>query len=277
MAEILDIFTNNIPSQAVGSIAQRKRTFLERHDWQTIPWANSPAPKSTWIRLQDMMCRIPGLLEDADSLCTSQALPSSISNLQSKLLTFVHELDQLRASWEWQKPEARYCVSPREPDSPFTSVFYFLTFDLASECVHFDVVTLLLYGVQERISLVFYKSSPQNTRCRCSCSYQQVQEPQLSSNDTPDASPVRHNAQSHALDILRSIEYMLASPDHDSMGAMVMIFPLRVAANYIDDCPAVLSWLDRQWKRLSGQKGFDISSRVMDIAKEDSNFTSAKP
>jgi hypothetical protein len=61
----------------------------------------------------------------------------------------------------------------------------------------------------------------------------------------------------------------LASSNHGSMGAMVMIFPLRVAANYIDGCPAVLGWLDRQWRCLSGQESFDISSRVMNIAAID--------
>jgi hypothetical protein len=221
------------------------------------------------------MCRIPGLLEDADSLGAGQASPSSIDNLQAKLLAFKYELNRLRASWNRENPEARYCVSPREPDSPFTSVSYFSTFDLASECVHFDVVTLLLYGVAERIGLVTDRSGLQNMRCHCSCSYQHIQKPQSSSNDTPYASQMRQCAQSHAIDILRSIEYMLASPEHGSMGAMVMIFPLRVAANYIDGCPAVLGWLGRQWRRLSGQKGFEISSRVMNIAKEDPDFNSA--
>ncbi|KAG9258937.1 uncharacterized protein F5Z01DRAFT_684937 [Emericellopsis atlantica] len=225
--------SRGLAAMAVGCIAQRKRTFLERHDWQTTPWATSPAPKSTWIRLQDIMCRIPGLMEDADSLVAGDEGAPNLAHLQGKILENLDECDHLQALWHQEHPEARRSVSPREPESPFTCVYAFQTFDQAAEAIHFDVVTLLLYGLAEKTGLDLRHTSP----------------------------------RSHflALRICRSIEYMVASSKHDSLGAMVVIFPLRVAARHVAACPAVADWLGRQWRRLAGQKGFDISSRVMEI------------
>jgi hypothetical protein len=176
----------------VGCIAQRRRTFLERHEWQTIRWARMTAPKATWIRLQDIMCRVPGLMEDADGLGTRDVDEPGFARLQGAIMATLREVETLRACWELEHPDAPCCVAPREPDSPFGFVYHFPTFDMASEAVHFHVVTLLLYGLAQQTGLHLGQSGPANGI---------------------------KDAQFHALSICQSIQYMIESSDHGSLGA----------------------------------------------------------
>ena len=56
------------------------------------------------------------------------------------------ELDEPRIFWILEHLNARFRALHREVDPSFASVYYFQTFNLASEAVHLDAATLLLYG-----------------------------------------------------------------------------------------------------------------------------------
>ena len=205
-------------------------------------------------------------MEDLDVLDVADKAWSRFSDLRAKIIATMGELDQLRGVWNMENPDARYCVSARGRDSPFTSVYHFQTFKQASEAVHFDVITLLLYGLAEKVGLDLGTSTPSNAYDGCLCSYHAWQTTQPLPSDASGVRLSRRNAQFHASSICRSIEYMVASSEHGNLGAMVMIFPLRVAASHVMECAMVANWLDKQWRRLSTQKGFDIGSKAMEIA-----------
>lgn len=185
-----------------------------------------------------MLCCLPGLMEDADAIEDAEHGSPDRFSLQARILNSLVKVDRLRAFWNQENPNARYSVPPRETDSPFQSVYHFQRFDLAAESIHLDVIALLLYGLAEKAWLAL---------------------------DTFGPPTDRHASQNHAFDVCRSIEYMMESSEHESLGSMVVIFPLRVAINYVESYPMISNWLRDQLERLSGQKGFGISARVMEV------------
>jgi hypothetical protein len=210
-------------------------------------------------------------MEDLDVLDVDDKTSLNFSDLRAKIIGTMDDLDHLRGVWNVENPDARYCVWPWGHDSPFASVYHFQTFNQASEAVHFDVIILLLYGLAERLGLDL-GTTTSNAYDGCLCSCHAWQTVQSLPGDTSCVGLARRNARFHALSICRSIEYMVASSEHGNLGAMVMIFPLRVAASHVMECAMVANWLDKQWRRLSTQKGFDIGSKAMEIASSGSRL-----
>ncbi|KAF4442942.1 putative transcriptional regulatory protein C15D4.02 [Fusarium austroafricanum] len=52
----------------IGAMVDRNRTFLEQDAWKQIPWALQPMSKTIAHILQDILCGVPGLMEDVDTI-----------------------------------------------------------------------------------------------------------------------------------------------------------------------------------------------------------------
>ncbi|KAF5690513.1 endoglucanase EG-II [Fusarium denticulatum] len=89
---------------SIGAMANRKRTFLEQDEWKHIPWALQPMSKTIGDYLQDILCDIPGMMEDVDNLFDANSCPVSIKSISQKLQAYFEKLNFLRISWNWVNP-----------------------------------------------------------------------------------------------------------------------------------------------------------------------------
>ncbi|KAL7758766.1 hypothetical protein ACKLNR_011193 [Fusarium oxysporum f. sp. zingiberi] len=77
----------NRPFISIGAMANRKRTFLEQDEWKHIPWALQPMSKTIGDFLQDILCDIPGMMEDVDNLFDA--------NIPSRCLDQVYQITKV--------------------------------------------------------------------------------------------------------------------------------------------------------------------------------------
>lgn len=57
---------------------QRKRTFLEREEWLTIPWSKHPESKTPQQKILAILCPAGGMLEDFDKLKDTSYTPEDL-------------------------------------------------------------------------------------------------------------------------------------------------------------------------------------------------------
>ncbi|KAL1986153.1 hypothetical protein VTN96DRAFT_6805 [Rasamsonia emersonii] len=96
---------------AIGHVVERKRCFLEQDVWKTTPWALSPASKSVMDYLLDILCDIPGILEDADLLQQNFGSASELRGIVCQRLgSCVQDLYSWRWQWERQFSKSHFLV-----------------------------------------------------------------------------------------------------------------------------------------------------------------------
>lgn len=100
-----------IVCQIFYALEQRKRTFLERTEWKSIPWARTWIPKPDLQKLLDIAADIPGLLEDADSLDMQSS--SNRSDLRHRILSSLDALCKWRIGWERLHPNSAFIVNAK--------------------------------------------------------------------------------------------------------------------------------------------------------------------
>ena len=224
------IFEAARPIIVIKAIADCKRTFLDRHDWLTLPWAQDPGQKSAMNQLIDIFCVVPGLLEDSKRLHTSTSFkwdftaPKSPSTDDSaagqdhRLTALRHRTQECyckllswKEKWDTTYPTAVQSVKtsyfPRSdlkfPEDIFSYAITFPNFLRANE--------YQLYN-----TIVFFLSSLM------------LSVPPTSQADF-DASPSISNLLSQrfeaAYDICRAVPYDLFEK-HGGGGAYLLLFPL---------------------------------------------------
>ncbi|PQE31940.1 C6 finger domain-containing protein [Rutstroemia sp. NJR-2017a WRK4] len=92
------------------AILFRRRTFLARPEWKTVPWEDDPQSKLVLDFLLDILCDFSGLLEDLDSeLATKE--PSYL-DLQVKTESLIKDLNAWWRQWLTNSPNAAREVAP---------------------------------------------------------------------------------------------------------------------------------------------------------------------
>lgn len=138
-------------------LLKRKRCFLEHPDWIKIPWASDPASKTPILYLQDILCSMPGLVEDATNLKLPNVTPdrfkSMRESLSERILDHLHWIYKWRGLWEKDNPKACYEFVPANNSSAafgigfdpvFLSVFHFSNLTCAHEITLYNAMLLLL-------------------------------------------------------------------------------------------------------------------------------------
>ena len=249
-------------TQAVGHIAQRRRCFLEQQEWRTVPWANDVhRPLSS--RLCDLLCEVPGLMEEMDVILESEAEGSDMSIeraiLQHRIIDVLDRLADLRWLWEAMYPLA--CAQePRSdeqvPPPPFETRLAFENTDRAADVVYFNAVRLLLYTLSDQAGLT----------------EGMLLGKEHSQRDGPVSNPllllpgVRGGRIAHALEICRAAEFLMRG-NRGSQGILVLLFPLRVAYTHVQHLPRVAGWIRRVLGE-SGTRGFKLGEHVLNIQSE---------
>ena len=90
----------------------RKRTFLERDEWKTMPWAEYPDTKTSMHYLQDMLCDLPGFCEDRLEIDAIAARGGDTTlkrrTLEMKLIVAFRQLVGWRWKWDTDNPNIAY-------------------------------------------------------------------------------------------------------------------------------------------------------------------------
>ena len=92
--------------QLVHNSVARKRTFLEREEWLTIPWAKHPESIKRWRSLYRIQVFVPGLCEDVETFSRDYLADPSCDHeptrkeLASRIEQKIRELFEWRIRWE---------------------------------------------------------------------------------------------------------------------------------------------------------------------------------
>ena len=165
------IFEAARPIIVIKAITDCKRTFLDRQEWLTIPWAQDPGQKSPINQLIDIFCVIPGLLEESKRQHTStsfkwdftaQRSPSngaSPAGQDSRLVWLRHrtqesyaKLQRWKEDWDADFPTAVQPVKPSHfphsdlhfPEGIFSYAITFPNFLRANEYQLYNTVVFFL-------------------------------------------------------------------------------------------------------------------------------------
>ncbi|CZR65851.1 uncharacterized protein PAC_15751 [Phialocephala subalpina] len=243
---------------ALASLARRKRCFLERPEWKTVPWAVEPEFKTRAQFLHDILCDMPGLMEDAAMLQSSRLSGEEFTVhrvlLSENITSTLKTLYEWRVSWQhrcpnscWEILSNEVCASTAEPTLLFPVVFDFASLTHANEITLYNAILLLLLRLSfQVISPNFDPSLP---------AFHLPQDLDYGPLFPPGLAP---NAQAVAIEICKSVEYHLAK-ERRRAGAFFLLFPLRVAWQAFDPADKEALWLQGVMSMIADSTGFEVS------------------
>ena len=224
------IFEAARPIIVIKAITDCKRTFLDRQDWLTLPWAQDPGQKSPINQLIDIFCVIPGLLEESKRQHTSAAFkwdftaqtsPStdaSAAGQDSRLVALRHrtqesyaKLQKWKEDWDTDFPTAVQPVKPSHfphsdlkfPEEIFSYAITFPNFLRANEYQLYNTVVFFLSSLM--------LSVPPTSRADFDAS--------------PSPADLLSTRWEAAYDVCRAVPYDLFEK-HGGGGAYLVLFPL---------------------------------------------------
>ncbi|KAJ4861270.1 fungal zn(2)-Cys(6) binuclear cluster domain-containing protein [Trichoderma breve] len=225
---------------------EARRTYLEDPCWQSIPWSENPSQKSFANRYIDIVCCIPGILEDEklrvkmrqEYTSSDTTWPHDLyESLRQRVVLLYLKLLNLRWEWELQHPGCCFEVyqesrteradelsADEATGQPiFNSVLFFTDFRRAVEINFYHSCLLILHDIAGDLGIMDELKEHQASR---SCFSYKTNPPLTFPHEPePDPKAVR--------DICRSVEFLL-QPTHGPAGGYVLMFPLRVAQIYHD-------------------------------------------
>ncbi|KAH7245514.1 hypothetical protein BKA59DRAFT_475895 [Fusarium tricinctum] len=263
MNEAKPIFQINRSFISIGAIADRKRTFLEQNTWKQIPWSLEPMSKTIAESLQDILCDVPGLMEDVDVLLKLRQCGMLVHRVASSLRCCFQELDVLRISWNYIYADSCWEVTNtsilcnevfegREPH--FKTMLVFSSLERAIEFVYFNTAYLLLHSILRQLRSANDPDTPTMDLYSFpdDAGYEKYALTFRSHDD-------RHE---NALAVCRCVNYMV---DHErgASGAFNLLFPLKVAYNHLIQFPDTQKWIADVMERISSTKGLFIGTQIL--------------
>lgn len=245
---------------ALGSLLQRKRCFLERHEWKTVPWALDPDSKLHTLYLHDILCDIPGLTEDGEALKRAGLLPEQRKIrhelLSNNIVLHLQQLYDWRIKWDQLNPDACYETWSQEDysQSPeievhseplFPTVFHFTSLEQANEINSYNAVLLLLLRLGSQVIGSSFDTSYFSSNAPPTCTNSPLYPP----GTAPSATAV-------ATEICRSVEYHLNCDN--SAGPFYMVFPLRVAWSNFEDGTREKKWCESVTGLIADCSGWEV-------------------
>ncbi|KAB8239558.1 Zn(II)2Cys6 transcription factor domain-containing protein [Aspergillus alliaceus] len=238
---------------AVGCLVERKRCFLEDPSWKTTPWAGRMESKTPTDDLHDVLCDIPGLLEDFDKQTIwDPNIPGRAlfqAQLCQRLLSILKELHCWRWKWQDDFPNTAFSAPLNEPlspnptklpRSPFKNIIWFTDPCRATELITYDALLLILLRTAELLRMHI---------------------PNLVSTDLSDPLlPMQGTIEDIAIEICRMVEYHLQDLQRSS-GAFMLLFPLNIAYRNLPARSTEANWLEEIMAVVANIHGFEISRR----------------
>lgn len=253
------------------AIVHRKRCYLEDPEWQSVTTTAPAGRIKDGFEVSDIMCRVPGLLEDNESAlrelkATGRASPETVAGFRSRIHTFLQDLFIWR--WKWQRLHGNLAyevpvrsssqLSVDEAGRPiFDTVLYYRSFFPARQLGYYMACIILVLEVAESWGI-------HDASAQALSSLENIGDRPATAG--PLALP--HDGTSRqeaAQEILRSVEYYLQG-SHRLAGAMHLLTPLRLASLVVTDARQV-AWLRRITDRMAGCHGFEFSLRLQDVER----------
>lgn len=234
-------------SQISKALSDQKRTFLEKSDWQEIPWALNPGVKSHQSRLFDVLSFVPGLLEDLAN-CRTSTSTTDISSLplasdttlrvnehkrsaQITINAHLSFLDQWYQAWSTTFQDAVHTITSPSQFTPLNIPYplhilgkplLFSSLLRASEYTLYNLAIFLLLTVASQLSSPL--SSPQAHGTQHADTHATSTSATLNNTATNIVQRRRHSAT----EICKAIPYHLQFDLHAYSGAYLLCFPLNI-------------------------------------------------
>jgi hypothetical protein len=242
----------------------RKRIFLERDDWKTVPWENEPDSKSHLDSVTDIMADVPGLYEDLDTINSSLSAPSfQDSRLEKHILEKCFEnlskLELWLQVWKTHNPES---VSEVESSSMsgltadeagdlFPTVIRYSSLGVANELVLYFSTRLQLLSICREVDKLRASTNLASATCETGISW--------SPHSTSGRGFIAASIKSLAINICRSAEYHFL-PDHGKAGALLFVIPAQVAAKSLGASSREGLWITKFLVRVADLSGLSFGS-----------------
>ena len=140
------------------AMQRRKRTFLEREEWLTIPWRKHSESKTPQHKILDFLCPLGGMLEDfykiQDTGCTPEDLKIRSRPLWEKTKQLLICLFRWRWNWEVSHRDPVVYEVPVDPRTSwsvddflnplFPTVLHYQSIDIADEITLYNTAIYLL-------------------------------------------------------------------------------------------------------------------------------------
>ncbi|KAF5641715.1 thiamine biosynthesis regulatory [Fusarium tjaetaba] len=245
---------------SIGAMANRKRTFLEQDEWKHIPWALQPMSKTIGDYLQDILCDIPGMMEDVDHLFNTNDCQVSANFISQKLQGSFEQLNSLRISWNFMHPHSCWRQKTVREFSEIyhgtvEQVLWFSDLETAIEFVYFNTTHLILHSILGQLM------SLPDTCC--------VFDAGMSPDDNQflEASELvfwnHEDRYRNAQAICQCVDYMLQN-EGGASGAFNLLFPLKVAYNHLSGFPIMQKWVAGVMEKISTTKGLFIAAQILE-------------
>ncbi|KAH7052399.1 hypothetical protein B0J12DRAFT_72335 [Macrophomina phaseolina] len=269
------------------SLLERKRTFFEESKWKIIPWALDPSAKSPTNHLLDILCDVPGFLEDEMAIKATNDVPLRLG-LLTRVEKSLQELYHWRWAWEARNPNAVFEV-PAKPPHGFKpsnvppgldTALHYKTWLQANEISLYNAVLLwVLRFLGELRPTAFPYPSPSPSSQHSSPSPPAEASPQSnqSSEDysylhdhifanmprTPLLLPGQaRSLRQPAMEICRSFEFVLETFTKTDDTALSWLMPISLAYYVVQDDEEYARWIR---KKLDG---FEVKADFMDYIKQ---------
>jgi len=212
-----------------SAIVRRKRTFLAREDWLTLPWSSTPC-KTYHDQLVDYAVELPGLLEDFDKLRRKAHVPDIHVSLQ-ELLRACHTRKDVLIEWEHGKKQfSRPVVIRHELRKDDSYPFHR---EMSWENHLFMNASLVYWSIQLVLS---------TTICQIELLLNSMGFP--GANLYSETTSSQQQARQFATCIAQSVPYALM-PDMGALGIIHITFPMCLAFQHFVESKdeEVCSWL----------------------------------
>ncbi|KAH7259264.1 uncharacterized protein BKA55DRAFT_536971 [Fusarium redolens] len=218
-----------------------------------------PMSKTIGDFVQDILCDIPGLMEDVDDLANPIGNSVLASLLIQKLQFTFEQLDALRTSWNFMYPDACWRAGKLSTEATevlvgiFDKVLCFSDLERAIEFVYFNTTHLILNSLLRQL-----RSSTKGYVFDAGLSPLEI-----SSQEVPILVFWNHdNRHQNAPAICKCVDYMMQN-HRGASGAFNLLFPLKVAYNHLSNFSIMQTWIAGVMEKISTTKGLFISAEIL--------------
>ena len=259
------LLEGNRVSIALDCLMRRKRCFLEHPDWKTIAWALDPKSKNTMNYLHDILCDIPGLMEDAEVLLSPHLNGETAQEghlvLSRKILVEMKMLYEWRAGWAKKNQGCWWEVPTSCPKTKhiYPNAIHFRSLMIANETTIYNAILLLLRQLDFQVIGPAFDPSGIYLELPKGVEYGPLYAPRAA----PDSKAI-------ATEICRTVEYHLAE-ERNSAGGFFLLFPLTVACQVFEPDSRETKWLGEMMNGVADSSGFEIGRNLSANSKKVSS------
>ncbi|KZF19234.1 hypothetical protein L228DRAFT_286088 [Xylona heveae TC161] len=148
------IFESSRSTVILSALVTRRRTFMSRPEWKTLPWSEDPLKKDLAQHLMDVYADIPDLVVDHNEALSSSDPTDCyvrLLEIQSRTTALLQALFRWRVAWEARNPRARYEVLVDRAECPFPSIYFYEKLGLANEIGLYNAVLIMALEVAQSV------------------------------------------------------------------------------------------------------------------------------